>query len=51
MGSEVGDFYISLSEAKERAFRNMKSTYRKALMNSFGSKVVGFLFRSILKVV
>jgi hypothetical protein len=52
------DTDISLIEAKERAFRKMKSTYRKALMNSFGSKVVWFeamkkdpIYKSIKKTV
>lgn len=33
------DHEISECEAKEKVFRNMKSTYRKAMMNSFGSKI------------
>ena len=52
------DTDISDSEAKEKVFRNMKSTYRLAMMNSFGSKVLWFdamkkdpMYKSIKKTV
>jgi hypothetical protein len=49
---------ISDSEAKERVFRNMRTTYREAMMNTFGSKLIWFdamkkdpIYKSIKKTV
>lgn len=49
---------ISESEAREKTFRKMKSTYREAMMNSFGSKLLWFdamkqdhIYKSIKRTV
>lgn len=52
------DAYISESEAKENVFRSMKSTYRRAIMNSLAKELIWFdamkndpIYKSIKKTI